>query len=190
MSTGSTSTGGGLTILYRKVLQTGKQCGGAQIRLRVLKTVKSIAAGIAAYNHAPGAVDYRNGPVAAEVHLISPQLLRCSAGCTYGHNVIACTEKHIAFRVRCRRGIDDCAVQAGIMLPKLGSGLGIDTEDTTIVEAVVKLGHSLGLVVVAEGVETPLQLARLREIGCDHGQGYVFGRPRPAELVESEYALV
>ena len=70
------------------------------------------------------------------------------------------------------------------------SGLGIDQEDTTIVEAVVKLGHSLGLVVVAEGVETPLQLARLRELGCDHGQGYVFGRPRPAELVESEYALV
>ena len=70
------------------------------------------------------------------------------------------------------------------------SGLGIDPEDTTIVEAVVKLGHSLGLLVVAEGVETPLQLARLREISCDHGQGYVFGRPRPAELIESEYALV
>jgi diguanylate cyclase (GGDEF)-like protein/PAS domain S-box-containing protein len=70
------------------------------------------------------------------------------------------------------------------------SGLGIDPEDTTIVEAVVKLGHSLGLLVVAEGVETPLQLARLREISCDHGQGYVFGRPRPAELVESEYALI
>jgi diguanylate cyclase (GGDEF)-like protein/PAS domain S-box-containing protein len=69
------------------------------------------------------------------------------------------------------------------------SGLGIDPEDTTIVEAVVKLGHSLGLLVVAEGVETPLQLARLREISCDHGQGYVFGRPRPAELIESEYAL-
>ena len=69
------------------------------------------------------------------------------------------------------------------------SGLGIDPEDTTIVEAVVKLGHSLGLLVVAEGVETPLQLARLREVSCDHGQGYVFGRPRPAELVESEYAL-
>ena len=37
---------------------------------------------------------------------------------------------------------------------------------------------------VAEGVETPLQLARLREIRCDFGQGYVFGRPRPAELVD------
>lgn len=66
------------------------------------------------------------------------------------------------------------------------NGLGIDAEDTTIVEAVVNLGHSLGLTVVAEGVETPLQLARLRELGCDRGQGYLFGRPRPAELIEAE----
>jgi len=69
------------------------------------------------------------------------------------------------------------------------NGLGIDSEDSTIVEAVVNLGHSLGLSVVAEGVETPLQLSRLREIGCDRGQGYLFGRPRPAELVEAEYSL-
>jgi len=70
------------------------------------------------------------------------------------------------------------------------SGLGIDAEDTTIVEAVVKLGHSLGLQVVAEGVETPLQLSRLREIGCERAQGFLFGRPRPADLVEAEYSLV
>ncbi|MEI8237831.1 MAG: EAL domain-containing protein, partial [Actinomycetota bacterium] len=69
------------------------------------------------------------------------------------------------------------------------NGLGIDAEDSTIVEAVVNLGHSLGLTVVAEGVESPLQLSRLRELGCDHGQGYLFGRPRPAELIESEYTL-
>ena len=66
------------------------------------------------------------------------------------------------------------------------SGLGIETEDTTIVEAVVKLGQALGLAVVAEGIETPLQLSRLRELGCDRGQGYLFGRPRPAALIESE----
>jgi EAL domain-containing protein (putative c-di-GMP-specific phosphodiesterase class I) len=66
------------------------------------------------------------------------------------------------------------------------SGLGIDNEDTTIVEAVVKLGQALGLVVMAEGIETPLQLARLRELGCDKGQGYLFGRPRPAALIENE----
>ncbi len=69
------------------------------------------------------------------------------------------------------------------------NGLGIDTEDSTIVEAVINLGHSLGLSVVAEGVETPLQLSRLRELNCDRGQGYLFGRPRPAELVEAEYSL-
>jgi diguanylate cyclase (GGDEF)-like protein/PAS domain S-box-containing protein len=68
------------------------------------------------------------------------------------------------------------------------AGLGLDTEDTTIVEAVVRLGHSFGLDVIAEGLETPLQLARLRTIGCDRGQGYLFGRPRPASIVETERA--
>ncbi|MEY2957812.1 MAG: hypothetical protein RLZZ01_380 [Actinomycetota bacterium] len=66
------------------------------------------------------------------------------------------------------------------------AGLGLDQEDSTIVEAVVRLGQSLGLDVVAEGVESPLQLSRLRELGCDRGQGYLFGRPRPAALVEAE----
>lgn len=64
------------------------------------------------------------------------------------------------------------------------SGLGLDSEDSAIVEAVVNLGASLGLAVVAEGVETPLQLGRLRDIGCPRAQGYLFGRPRPAELLE------
>ena len=66
------------------------------------------------------------------------------------------------------------------------TGLGIEAEDTTIVEAVVRLGQALGLHVVAEGIESPLQLARLRELGCDRGQGYLFGRPRPAALIERE----
>jgi len=66
------------------------------------------------------------------------------------------------------------------------AGLGLDVEDTTIVEAVVNLGHSFGIDVIAEGLETPLQLARLRALGCDRGQGYLFGRPRPASIVESE----
>jgi EAL domain-containing protein (putative c-di-GMP-specific phosphodiesterase class I) len=69
------------------------------------------------------------------------------------------------------------------------NGLGIDNEDSTIVEAVINLGHSLGLAVVAEGVETPLQLARLRELGCERGQGFLFGRPRPAEIIEAERNL-
>ncbi len=66
------------------------------------------------------------------------------------------------------------------------SGLGLEADDTSIVEAVVRLGHSLGLSVVAEGVETPLQLNRLRELGCDKSQGYLFGRPRPASIIQAE----
>ncbi|MGI9054116.1 MAG: putative bifunctional diguanylate cyclase/phosphodiesterase [Ilumatobacteraceae bacterium] len=66
------------------------------------------------------------------------------------------------------------------------AGLGLDAEDTTIVEAVVNLGHSFGIAVIAEGLETPLQLGRLRELGCDLGQGYLFGRPRPASIIEAE----
>jgi diguanylate cyclase (GGDEF)-like protein len=45
---------------------------------------------------------------------------------------------------------------------------------------IVDLAHDLGLTVVAEGVETPAQVALLRELGCDKGQGYHFGRPAGA----------
>ncbi len=70
------------------------------------------------------------------------------------------------------------------------AGLGIEQEDSSIVEAVVRLGQALGLDVVAEGIESPLQLSRLRDLRCHRGQGYVFGRPRPAELIERERAGV
>ncbi len=65
-------------------------------------------------------------------------------------------------------------------------GLGLESADTSIVEAVVRLGHSMGLEVVAEGVETPLQLRQLRELGCDRGQGYLFGRPRTADITVAD----
>ena len=70
------------------------------------------------------------------------------------------------------------------------SGLGIEDEDSTIVEAVIQLGRALGLTVVAEGVESPLQLQRLRDLKCDRGQGYLFGRPRPAKLIETELSAI
>jgi EAL domain-containing protein (putative c-di-GMP-specific phosphodiesterase class I) len=55
-----------------------------------------------------------------------------------------------------------------------------DQNDAAIVRAIVQLGHSLELVVVAEGVETADQLAKLREEGCDEVQGFYFGRRMPA----------
>jgi diguanylate cyclase (GGDEF)-like protein len=62
-------------------------------------------------------------------------------------------------------------------------GLGTEPEDTSIVTAVVSLAHSLGLAAVAEGLETPQQLAALRTVGCDYAQGYLFGRPQPARAL-------
>jgi diguanylate cyclase (GGDEF)-like protein/PAS domain S-box-containing protein len=56
-------------------------------------------------------------------------------------------------------------------------GLGANHEDERIVAAVVDLAANLGLRSIAEGVETDDQLARLRELGCDQAQGYLFARP-------------
>jgi diguanylate cyclase (GGDEF)-like protein len=56
-----------------------------------------------------------------------------------------------------------------------------------LVSTIVKLGHSLGLAIVAEGVETAEQAARLREMGCDEMQGYLFSKPVPGDAFESRF---
>jgi EAL domain-containing protein (putative c-di-GMP-specific phosphodiesterase class I)/PleD family two-component response regulator len=55
------------------------------------------------------------------------------------------------------------------------------TADTAIVSTVIGLGHSLGMTVIAEGVETLAQLACLKQLGCDSFQGFLYSRPVPAE---------
>jgi diguanylate cyclase (GGDEF)-like protein/PAS domain S-box-containing protein len=64
------------------------------------------------------------------------------------------------------------------------AGLPANRGDAAIVRAVVGLSRALGLKAVAEGVETPEQLAELRGLGCDQGQGYLFGRPTATEVAD------
>lgn len=65
-------------------------------------------------------------------------------------------------------------------------GLCSSPEDAAIVFAILYLGRSFGLSVIAEGVETSEQADRLRAAGCEEAQGYLFGRPMPA----SEFAAL
>jgi diguanylate cyclase (GGDEF)-like protein/PAS domain S-box-containing protein len=59
----------------------------------------------------------------------------------------------------------------------LVAGLRVDRRDAAIVRATIELAHSLGLVVVAVGVESQAQLDALAALGCDHAQGYLFSAP-------------
>jgi len=59
-------------------------------------------------------------------------------------------------------------------------GLGRDAEDTVIATACVSLAHALGLTAIAEGVESPAQLAELRTLGCELAQGFLFAAPASA----------
>ena len=69
-------------------------------------------------------------------------------------------------------------------------GLGTDPLDLPIVQAVMSLGHTLGLEVVAEGVETPLQEKTLKALGCERAQGFLYARPLRPEDVPSLFAPV
>jgi EAL domain-containing protein (putative c-di-GMP-specific phosphodiesterase class I) len=57
--------------------------------------------------------------------------------------------------------------------------------DAQITSAVIALGHSLGLTVIAEGAETQAQIDFLRREGCDEVQGYFYSRPIPAADVKT-----
>ena len=62
-------------------------------------------------------------------------------------------------------------------------GVGHDAKDAAITANLVSLAHALGLVAVAEGIETEGQLSPLRDLGCDLAQGFLFARPAPADEV-------
>ena len=57
-----------------------------------------------------------------------------------------------------------------------------------MLRGIIGLAHSIGMEVVAEGVETAGQMALLREAGCDHAQGYHMSRPLPVEEARTLHA--
>jgi hypothetical protein len=74
--------------------------------------------------------------------------------------------------------IDEVKLDRDFIAPIL-----VDPRAAAVVRAVVNLAHELGLVTVAEGVENAETAARLREYGCDVGQGYFFSPPLSAQQV-------
>jgi EAL domain-containing protein (putative c-di-GMP-specific phosphodiesterase class I) len=64
------------------------------------------------------------------------------------------------------------------------AGLGQDPEDSAIVTSVIGLARAVGVVAVAEGVETTEQLVALQELGCEFGQGFLWSRPVPANELD------
>ncbi len=64
-------------------------------------------------------------------------------------------------------------------------GLESDPEFAPVVQSAIDMGHGLGLKVVAEGIETEAAALRLREFGCDVGQGYLYAKPMPLAAFES-----
>jgi diguanylate cyclase (GGDEF)-like protein len=61
---------------------------------------------------------------------------------------------------------------------------GLGNGQDQIVQTIIALAHGLGMDVTAEGVETSEQLARLKDLGCEFGQGYLFSRPVDQEAAE------
>lgn len=69
------------------------------------------------------------------------------------------------------------------------SNIAHDSKNAAITTAMIQMAHSLGLEVVAEGVETELEFAFLRQHQCDHMQGYLFSRPLPDAEFEQMIAV-
>lgn len=67
--------------------------------------------------------------------------------------------------------------------------LGVAENSVAIVESVVKLGHAMGLMVTAEGVETPGQMSALADVGCNQLQGYLFSQAVPADQLAALMTL-
>src|SRR4029079_11619311 len=60
--------------------------------------------------------------------------------------------------------------------------MSLDANNLAILRSAINVGHDLGMRVIAEGVETATTLGVLRDLGCDVGQGWLFGKPMPPHV--------
>jgi diguanylate cyclase (GGDEF)-like protein/PAS domain S-box-containing protein len=70
--------------------------------------------------------------------------------------------------------------------PTFVTNLANGSDGVTLCEAIIAMAHKLGIKVIAEGIETPQQLAALKAAGCDLGQGFLFSRPISGEELEKQ----
>jgi len=64
-----------------------------------------------------------------------------------------------------------------------------DKRDYQIINTITALSSQLGLITIAEGIETPQQLLLLKQLNCQLGQGYLFSEPLPADEIENKMLL-
>ncbi|MGL5585110.1 MAG: cyclic di-GMP phosphodiesterase [Plesiomonas sp.] len=86
-----------------------------------------------------------------------------------GHSALIYLQKH---------KVDYLKIDKGFI-----HSIGLETINTPVLDSILHMAHSMRMEVVAEGVETPAQLAYLRNLHVDHAQGFFFSRPLPKEQV-------
>ena len=69
-------------------------------------------------------------------------------------------------------------------VPDVSMDGGGKDEPDTIVRTIVNLAKDMGMLPIAEGIETPEQMKELQSLDCEYGQGYYFSKPVPSDAVE------
>jgi len=82
------------------------------------------------------------------------------------------------------RGLSQFPVDALKIDRSLVQEMQSDRGSSDIVELIILVAHKMGMKVIAEGIETPRQLERLAELGCEFGQGYYFSQPMDAKAAQ------
>jgi len=91
-----------------------------------------------------------------------------------GYSALGCLGKYSFDRIKIDKSLVD----------EISEG---DGKHMNVIQAAINMAHATGMQAIAEGVERQEQLDILTELGCDQIQGYLFGRPVPADIFEQKY---